>query len=151
MGKLTLQSINDSFITLIPKMNSPEGPNDFCPISLLNSSLKFLTKLLANRLQTKILKLIHVNQYGFLKSRTIQDCVGWVCEYIHQCKQSKQECIILKLDFAKSFDTIEHKAILQILRCKGFDGRWLGWMDCLMSSGTSAVLLNGTPGKKFAC
>ena len=73
-GTVNLQSINDAFITLIPKTTSPEGPNDFRPISLLNSSFKLLTKLLADRLQQKILSLVHVNQYGFLKTRTIQDC-----------------------------------------------------------------------------
>jgi hypothetical protein len=72
-GTVNLQSINDAFITLIPKINSPAGPNDYRPISLLNISLKILTKLLANRMQQKILQLVHVNQYGFLKSRTIQD------------------------------------------------------------------------------
>jgi hypothetical protein len=73
---VNLKSINNSFITLIPKIQAPEGPNDFMPISLLNLCLKLLTKILANRLQDKILKLVHTNQYGFLKSRNIQDCVG---------------------------------------------------------------------------
>jgi hypothetical protein len=63
-GSVNLQSINDAFITLIPKIHSPEGPNDYRPI-LLNSCLKLLTKLLASRLQKKILELVHQNQYGF--------------------------------------------------------------------------------------
>jgi hypothetical protein len=101
-GAVNLQIINDAFITLVPKNNSPEGPNDYRPISLLNISLKILTKLLANRLQMKILDLVHVNQYGFLKTRTIQDCVAWAYEYIHQCKQSRRETIILKIRLHKS-------------------------------------------------
>jgi hypothetical protein len=92
-----------------------------------------------------------VNQYGFLKSRTIQDCVAWAYEYIHQCKQTKREVVILKLDFAKAFDTIEHKAILIFLKCWGFDDRWLGWVDSIFSTGFSSVLLNGVPSKKFPC
>jgi hypothetical protein len=150
-GTVNLQSINDSFITLIPKTSSPEGPNDFRPISLLNICLKLITKLLANRLQERVLELVHINQYGFLKSRTIQDCVGWAYEYIHQCKQSSQESIILKLDFAKAFDTVEHEAIMKDFAALGFDPKWLQWMHMIMSSGTSSILLNGVPGKKFPC
>jgi hypothetical protein len=44
-GKGKLQSINGSFITLVPKTNAPETVNDFRPISLTNTCFKFLTKL----------------------------------------------------------------------------------------------------------
>jgi hypothetical protein len=70
-GKLDLQNINGSFITLVPKVASPEGVSDFRPISLNNVCLNFLTKLVANRLQKRILECIHKNQYDFLKARTI--------------------------------------------------------------------------------
>jgi hypothetical protein len=75
-GKLNLQSINGSYITLVPKKAVPKTVNDFRPISLTNVCLKFLTKLVANRLQGRILECIHKNQYGFLRSRSIQDCLA---------------------------------------------------------------------------
>jgi hypothetical protein len=46
-----LKSINYSYITLVPKKSNPEKVSDFRLISLLNSSMKFLTKILANRLR----------------------------------------------------------------------------------------------------
>jgi hypothetical protein len=49
-GSLNLQNINGSYITLVPKSSSPEGVNDYRPISLTNVCFKFLTKLVANRL-----------------------------------------------------------------------------------------------------
>ena len=82
-GKITISNINGSLITSILNKQSPKGSNDFRPISLTNTCLKFLTKLLANRLQKVILRCIHKNQYGFLKSRSIQDCIAWTLEYIH--------------------------------------------------------------------
>jgi hypothetical protein len=56
-----LKSINHSFITLVPKKDNTESVNDFRPISLLNSSIKLISKLLANRLQSIALKVVHEN------------------------------------------------------------------------------------------
>jgi hypothetical protein len=150
-GNICLSSINSSFITLVPKSKSPSGVNDFRPFSLLNSSLKLITKMLADRLQKVITRLIHKNLYGFVKSRSIHDCLAWAFEYLHICKKSKKELVILKLDFEKAFDKIEHQAVLEILKHMGFGERWLGWIKSLLNSGTSSVILNGVPGKVFHC
>jgi hypothetical protein len=82
---IDMQSINTSFITLVPKVNNPAGMNDFKPISLINCVIKIITKLLGNRLQSVVIPLVNRNLYGFIKSRTIQDCLAWAFEYIHQC------------------------------------------------------------------
>jgi hypothetical protein len=77
LGSVCLESINGSHITLLPKVDAPSKVFDIRPISLVNTSIKIITKLLANRLQQCIMRLIHQNQYGFIKSRTIQDCLAW--------------------------------------------------------------------------
>ena len=148
-GNVNLESVNSSFITFVPKHNSPESVNDFRPISLLNSSLKLLTKILADRLQQVILQLIHRYQYDFIRSRTIHDCLAWCFEFIHQCHQSRREIVILKLDFEKAFDTVEHNTILSVMQHMGFPDTWIHWIRLIFSSGTSAVLLNGVPRKNF--
>jgi hypothetical protein len=74
-GNINLSCINGSLIVLIPKCDNPLSPNDFRLISLLNLSLKLLTKILANRLQQVILFVVHQNQYGFIRGRNIK--IAW--------------------------------------------------------------------------
>ena len=59
--------------------------------------------------------------------------------------------MILKLDFEKAFDRIEHGAMLEIMKKKGFGDKWISWMKLIFDSGTSSVLLNGTSGIVFHC
>lgn len=59
--------------------------------------------------------------------------------------------MLLKLDFPKAFNTIEHSSMMKTMKQMGFDERWLGWINYLVGSGTSSVLLNGVPGRQYLC
>jgi hypothetical protein len=117
----------------------------------MNTTPKLVTKILADRLQTEIMSLIHKNQYGFIKSRTIQDCLAWWFEYIHQCQQSRREPIILKLDFEKAFDMVDHHVITSMRIQLGFSAKWVQWIQNILNSASTTVLLNGALGKFFKC
>jgi hypothetical protein len=55
------------------------------------------------------------------------------------------------LDFEKAFDKIEQQVILDVMKYKGFPEGWIKWIEGILSSKTSSVLLNGDPGKVFHC
>jgi hypothetical protein len=76
---------------------------------------------------------------------------GWAFEFLHQCHQSRREIVILKLDFEKAFDLVEFSIVLDMLRAKGFPDKWILWVESLMNSATTSVLLNGTAAKEFMC
>jgi hypothetical protein len=45
-GNICMKSINGSHIVLVPKIDNPAIIGDYRPISLLNSSIKVLTKIM---------------------------------------------------------------------------------------------------------
>lgn len=47
---------------------------------------------------------------------------------------SFQEIIILELDFAKAFDTVEHFTILDVMKHIGFPELWLKWIQMILFS-----------------
>ena len=109
-------------------------------------SISFLDSPL---LQSKILQVVHRNQYDLLKSHTIQDCLAWAFEYIHQCKQSGKQTVILKLDSPKCL--IWWNMMLFFRQWL----TWLAWMKCIICNASSlqALLpfcLMRVPGKKLS-
>jgi len=56
-GTVNLSGLNRSYINLIPKTANPEIVNDYRLISLMNSSPKLISKILADRLHSEIINL----------------------------------------------------------------------------------------------
>ena len=66
-----LREMNCTFISLIPKNAGADSLENYRPISLCNFIYKIISKLLADRLQNVIHKIISPNQAAFIKGRSI--------------------------------------------------------------------------------
>ncbi|RVX19154.1 CLIP-associated protein [Vitis vinifera] len=65
-------SLNTTFLVLIPKKGGAEDLGDFRPINLLGGLYKLLAKVLANRLK-KVEKVVSMDQNAFVRGRQILD------------------------------------------------------------------------------
>jgi len=102
--------LNQTYITLIPKVKNPESINQFRPISLCNFSYKIIAKVLANRLKRWLPEIITSEQSAFVQGRQIQDNILIVQEVIHQLrikKRKKKFQAIMKLDMQKAYDRVK--------------------------------------------
>lgn len=86
-------------------------------------------------LQGLTLRTIHMNQYGFTKGWTIQNCLSGTFQYLHLCHQSNREIVILKLCFEKAFNMVEHHMIQSMFQKEGFSARWQSWMKQILCYG----------------
>jgi mannosylglycoprotein endo-beta-mannosidase len=62
----------------------------------------------------------------------------------------KQPTILLKLDITKAFDTVDWSFLFEVLRKMGFGARLLAYICALLSTASTRVLLNGSPGARLA-
>jgi len=56
------------------------------------------------------------------------------------------------LDFAKAFNTVNWHGLLAILEARGFCEQWRdGWVEMMLHTSRTAVLVNGCPGLWITC
>jgi len=125
--KLT-KGINSTFIALIPKVESPQKLNDFRPISLVGSLYKILAKLLANKFQKVVGKVVSETQTAFVQGRQIMDGLLIANEAIDEAKKLKKELLLFKVDFEKAYDSIDWKYLDAVMSKMGFPTLWRKWI-----------------------
>ncbi|GKV53163.1 hypothetical protein SLEP1_g59701 [Rubroshorea leprosula] len=104
-GRLVKGS-NASFIVLIPKKENPQGIEEYRPISLIGVIYKIIAKLLANRLQKVLPKVIGDQQMAFIEGTQLVDGVVIANEIIDEVKRKKKRCFLFKVDFEKAYDKV---------------------------------------------
>lgn len=144
-GELPL-GLNDTAITLIPKLQNPHKISQYRPIALCPVLYKITVKAVANRIRRILDKVIGEEQSAFVSGRLITDNVLVAYGSFHAIrrrKKGKNCCCVVKLDMLKAYDRVEWQYLEAIMYKLGFTDRFARLVMKCVTSVRFTIKVNG--------
>ena len=139
-----LKELNNTSLSLIPKVANPSRMTDFRPIACCNVLYKCISKLIANRLKQVLPSIIDESQSAFVPGRHIGDNILIAQDILrnyHRINTSPR-CAI-RVDFCKAFDSVNWNFLFSTLQALKFPARFIGWIQQCVSTPKYSLNING--------
>ena len=103
----------------IPKKGSAKECSNYCTVALISRASKVMFKILQARLQQYMNHELPDVQAGFRKSRGTRDQIANICWIIEKAREFQKNIYVCFVDYAKTFDCVDHKTLWKILQEMG--------------------------------
>lgn len=87
-----------------------------------------LAKVLANRLEKVVHKVISLSQSTFIRGRNILNGVVVANEIVDEAKKKKKSLFMFKIDFEKAYNLVNWAFLLDMIELMVFGDRWCRWI-----------------------
>ena len=118
------------------------------PISLLKVDVKIALKALAICLAKVLPEIIQVDQYAYVKGRTIFDAVHTSDDIMEYTKIKQIPGLMVAFDFEKAFDSLSW-TLFKALNSFNFGKSFISWVSAVYSNISSCILNNGFSTQMF--
>jgi hypothetical protein len=137
-------SFYEASITIFPKFNKDATKNEsYRPISLMNIDAKILNKILANKIQPYIKKIIHHDQVSLIPGMQVwfNTCKSInVIQHINRSKDKNN--MIISIDAEKAFNKIQHPFMIKAPNKLGIEGMFLNILKSIYDKCIVNIILN---------
>lgn len=127
-----------------------DDPDSYRPITLLNTDVKLVAKVLAMRMGTPLDSVLDATQTAFVPGRWIGDNVLFHLEEVDYLTASQQPACILGLDFNKAYDRVDRGWLFQCMAALGIPDACCRWVKLLLQGSQAWICFNGWQSRVFA-
>ena len=127
---------------LLHKKGDPTDLENYRPISLLNHLYKLFTRIITDRLETKLDFYQPKEQAGFRKNFGTNDHLHCIKGIIEKSIEYNRPLVLAFVDFRKAFDTIEFNSIMKALEESRIDYRYSRLIKNIYNNATMTVRLH---------
>ena len=112
------------------------------PISLLNTDMKIISKVLSTRIKDVLPYLTSSNQTAYVKNGLIGENRRVISDVLEIAKTLALESFLLTTDMEKALNSVNHCFLLQILQKFGFGIDFVDWIKTILK-GQEPCIING--------